>query len=463
WHVILVIRHVDVHDLEIAISARVLVPFTISIAEVVVDAATGTIYHVEERPHEGGRRVLVHSDSGKDIFGSQYNARTRIHEYGGSATATYRDTALFTDWTTQRVYTSVKSGDEWTEPKPVTPENTNHRFGDFRFHPTQPHLVVSILEDHTKPAPHDVVNTLVLINTNSQTVTNIAQGADFYAYGRFSPDGRKLAWVQWWHPDMPWEGSELYVASLNLTDTSLSLDGSPTLIAGSRTTTSVTQPNWSSPSKLIYLSDKTGFYNHYVYDSETGESRHGLGEPIEQDFADPAWTLDTSNYAVLREDTILARGTVDGQSGFLVIDLYGRRFSFLPSPYVSTSSLRGVPLDGDGAGATAVFVGTGDDHPAVLVKVSLLLGKPQYTTLKETTDALSIPTLKNFAFSKGESKTFDIGDGIVKKPLHMFFYAPKNKDYEGPEGEKPPCIVNVHGGPTALGPKVKAKLFVKLK
>ncbi|KAG9125844.1 hypothetical protein FRC07_005967 [Ceratobasidium sp. 392] len=405
---------------------------TISIVEVVVDAATGTIYHVEERPHEGGRRVLVHSDSGKDVFGSQWNARTGVHEYGGSATAVYQDTALFTDWTTKRVYTSAKSGDGWTEPKPVTPGN--------------------VLEDHTKPAPHDVVNTLVVIDTNAQTVTNIAEGADFYAFGRFSPDGRKLAWVQWWHPDMPWEGSELYTASLSLTNSSLSLDGSPALIAGSRTTTSVTQPNWSSPSKLIYLSDKTGFYNHYIHDFDAGESRHGLGEPIEQDFADPAWLLDTSNYAVLREDTVLAPGTIEGQSGLLVIDLYGKRFSFLSSPYVSTSSLRGVPSEGDGADATVVFVGTGHDHPAALVKVSLVLGKPRYTTLKETTEALSIPALKDFAFSKGESKTFDVGDGLVKKPLHVVFYGPKNRDYEGPEGEKPPCLVNVHGGPTSRVP-----------
>ncbi|KAG9098124.1 hypothetical protein FS749_004620 [Ceratobasidium sp. UAMH 11750] len=432
------------------LTADVITEKTISISEVIVDAATGIIYHVEDRPHESGRRVLVQSDSGKDIFGSQWNARTGVHEYGGSAAAVYQDTVLFTDWTTKRVYVCTKSGDGWTEPKPVTPENTDHRFGEFRFHPKLPHLVICTLEDHTKPVPSDVVNTLVLIDTNAQTVSTIAEGADFYAFGRFSPDGQKLAWVQWWHPDMPWEGSELYVASLNLTSTSLSIERPSTLIAGARTTNSITQPNWSSPSKLIFLSDKTGFYNHYVHDFDTGVTRLGLGEPAEQDFAEPAWLLDTSNYAILREDTIVAPGTVDGQTGFLVIDLYGQRYSFASSPYVTTSLLRGIPLDGDGAGAMAVFVGTGHDHPAALVKVSLTLGKPQYTILKETTTALSIPALKDFAFSKGEPKTFEVGD--EKQPLHVVFYGPKNKDYTGPEGEKPPCVVNVHGGPTARVP-----------
>ncbi|KAG8764673.1 hypothetical protein FRC12_007960 [Ceratobasidium sp. 428] len=405
---------------------------TISIAEVIVDAATGTIYHVEDRPHESGRRVLVHTDSGKDVFGSKWNARSGVHEYGGSAAAVYKNTALFTDWTTKQVYICIKSGDEWAEPKPVTP-------GEYSI-------------NHTKPAPSDVVNTLVLIDTNAQTVTNIAEGADFYAYGRFSPDGQKLAWIQWWHPDMPWEGSELYVASFHLTSTSFSLGGSPTLIAGSRKTKSITQPNWSSRSKLVFLSDETGYYNHYVHDFETGTTDLGLGEPVEQDFAEPAWSLDTSNYAILREDTILAPGSVEGQSGFLVIDVYGKRFSFMSSPYVSIAHLRTVPQEGDGVGAAAVFVGTGHDHPAALIKVSFVLGKPRYDILKETTTALSIPTLKDFAFSQGESKTFDVGDGLVKKPLHVVYYGPKNKDYGGPEGEKPPCIINVHGGPTSKVP-----------
>jgi dipeptidyl aminopeptidase/acylaminoacyl peptidase len=174
---------------------------------------------------------------------------------------------------------------------------------------------------------------------------------------------------------------------------------------------------------------------------------------MKQDFAEPAWVLDGANYAVLKENTILAPGTVEGQSGLLVINLNGQRFSFLSSPYVSTSLLRNVPLDGDGTGATAVFVGTGDDHPAALVKVTLLLGKPQYTILKETTTALSLPALQGFAFSKGEHKTFEVGDGSVKQPLHVVFYAPKNKDYVGGQGEeKPPCVVNVHGGPTSKVP-----------
>jgi hypothetical protein len=76
-------------------------------------------------------------------------------------------------------------------------ENQSHRFGEFQIHPTLPHLVVCVLEDHTKPAPADVVNTLVLIDTEAQSFTTLAEGADFYAFGRFSPDGTKLAWIQW--------------------------------------------------------------------------------------------------------------------------------------------------------------------------------------------------------------------------------------------------------------------------
>ena len=428
---------------------------TISIVEVIVDAATGEIYHVEQRPHEGGRHVLVHSKTSQDVFGESWNARTGVHEYGGSAAAVYKDTALFTDWTSKRVYICSKEDGKWEDPKPVSPDNQNHRFGEFNIHPTLPHLVVCILEDHTKPSPADVVNSLVLLDVNAQSYTTLASGADFYAFGRFNPDGTKLAWIQWWHPDMPWEGSELYIASLNLSS-SVSISGTPTRIAGARTTESITQPTWSSPTKLVFLSDKSGFYNHYVHDTASGATSLGLGEPLDQDLGEPAWLLGNSSYAVLKEDTIIAPGTVGGQSGFLVIDTYGHRYSFCSSPYVSTAQLRAIP-SGPGAGASAVFVGTGGDSPAALISLALLLGKPQYTVLKSTSNALDLPSLQGFAFSRAEPKSFNIQSASGStQPLHVIFYAPNNKDYAGSRNERPPCVVNVHGGPTSsVGPGLK--------
>ncbi|KAB5590159.1 Dipeptidyl peptidase family member 6 [Ceratobasidium theobromae] len=426
---------------------------TISIAEVIVDAATSEIYHVEERPHEAGRRVLVHSVTSKDVFGENWNARTGVHEYGGSAATVHNDTALFADWKTRRVYICKKQPDGWEEPRPVTPENQNHRFGELQIHPTLSHLVVCILEDHTKSAPADVVNTLVLLDINTQSYTTLAKGADFYAFGRFSPDGTKLAWVQWWHPDMPWEGSELYVASLSLSSTSLSISDSPKHIAGARNSEAVTQPTWSSPTKLVFLSDKTGFFNHYIHNTSSGTTQIGLGQALEQDFADPAWVLATSNYAVLQEDTILVPGTVGAENGFLIMDLHGQRYSFCGSPYLSTSQVRAIPA-GSGAGGSAVFVGTGDAQPPTLIRLSLLLGKPRYDIIKETTSAPSLPALQGFAYSKAQAMTFEVetGDGKQansKQPLHVIFYAPISKDFSAPEGEKPPCVINVHGGPTS--------------
>ncbi|CAE6496484.1 unnamed protein product [Rhizoctonia solani] len=438
---------------ESPLTTDVITEKTIGIAEVIVDAATGILYHVEDRPHEAGRRVLVHSETSEDVFGPNWNARTGVHEYGGSAAAVYKDTALFADWTSKRVYVCKKLDNGWAEPRPVTPDNSNHRFGELQIHPTLPHLVVCILEDHTKPKPADVVNTLVLIDLNSETVTTLAQGADFYAFARFSPDGKKLAWVQWWHPDMPWEGSELYIADLTLTNESLSISDSPTHIAGVRATESITQPAWTCPTKLVFISDKTGFYNPYIHDISNSTTRLGLGQPLEQDLADPAWLLGGSNYAVLQEDTIIAPGRIQGENGFLVIDLYGQRYSFCGSPYVSTSQFRAVPT-GSGAGASVVFVGTGDAEPSSLVRMTLLLGKPRYEVIKQTSGALGLPALRGFAFSKGQPKTFEVEvAGGAKQPLHVIFYPPSNKDYSGGQGdEKPPCLVNVHGGPTSCVP-----------
>lgn len=249
---------------------------------------------------------------------------------------------------------------------------------------------------------------------------------------------------------MPWEGSELYLTSLALTTESLSVSETPTHVAGARTTEAATQPTWSSPTQLIFLSDKNGFFNHYVYDSKSGTIKPALVEPLEQDFAEPASRLGRSDYAVLKEDTILAPGMVDGQTGFLTLDLRSQQYTFFLSPYVLTSQVRGIP-SGAGEGASVVFVGTGDINPPALVRLAFPLDKPNFDVLKETTTAASLPSLQGFAFSKGQPMTFQVeaGSGKSTQPLHVIFYAPTNKDYVGPGNEKPPCVVNVHGGPTS--------------
>ncbi|KAG9044718.1 hypothetical protein FS837_007660 [Tulasnella sp. UAMH 9824] len=414
---------------------------TISVAEVHVDPVTNDIYHGESRPSEGGRIAIVNTKAGQDVFGPDWNARSGVHEYGGSAFAVRDGVIYFTDFKTKRLYV-IKSNNL----EAVSPDNENHRFGDLNIHPSDSHLVLSTLEDHTKPAPEDVVNTLVIINTQTQSLTAIAQGADFYSTGRFSPDGTKVSWIQWHHPDMPWEGSELVVADFDASSVSVS---NPSVIAGKPGDESINEAFWASNKTLVYLSDKSGFYNPWKYDVGSRSSSPILPKPAEKDYAEPAWLLGASRWTALDENTLLVSPTTNGDASLGLLRIDSGEFTEIKSPYVNLGAVHGV------TSSSAVFVGVTDDTPAALIKVTLpntvspasgSIDNAVFETLKETSSAAS--TISRGLFPKHQSIALEIpGSGA---PLHVMYFPPTNPDYAGgKDGELPPCVMNIHGGPTS--------------
>ncbi|KAG8957656.1 hypothetical protein FRC00_003694 [Tulasnella sp. 408] len=414
---------------------------TIGVAEVHVDPVTNEIYHGESRPSEGGRIAIVNTKDRQDVFGPDWNARSGVHEYGGSAFAVRDGVIYFTDFKTKRLY-AIKNNN----PEAVSPDNENHRFGDLNIHPSNSHLVLSTLEDHTKPAPEDVVNTLVVINTQTQSLTAIAQGADFYSTGRFSPDGTKVSWIQWHHPDMPWEGSELVVADFDASSVSVS---NPTVIAGKPGDESINEAFWTSNKTLVYLSDKSGFYNPWKYDVESKSSSAILPKPVEKDYAEPAWLLGASRWTALDESTLLVSPTTNGDASLGLLRIDSGEFTEIKSPYVNFGAVHGV------TSTSAVFVGVTDDTPAALIKITLpntaspssgSIDNAVFETLKETSSAAS--TISRGLFPKHQSIALEIpGSGA---PLHVMHFPPTNPDYSGgKDGELPPCVMNIHGGPTS--------------
>ncbi|KAF9512046.1 hypothetical protein BS47DRAFT_1394589 [Hydnum rufescens UP504] len=396
------------------IRADLLTEKSLSLAEVLIDHVSSEIYWVEGRPYESGRNVPVMDN--KDVIPTGWNARTRVHEYGGAAVAVHGGVLYFTDFKSSRVYRVDKAGDA---PVPVTPDNPAHRFGDFAIHPTHPHILVSILEDHTKPAPADVINTLVCVNTATSTISTLAKEADFYASPTISPDGKHLAWVQWSHPNMPWEASQVYIAEIAPTVSSESgaletfaVSGRPAFVSGSDES-SVSQPLWASNSSLTFLYDIHGFYNPWVYDLATSSARPILPTPVAADFADPAWQLGMHQYDFLDPTTILATPIQDSNTVLTLIDLPTGEMRPIASPYVDIKGLHAI------SATEAVFVGAQDTEAFAFVKIKL-----EYTDVGPV--SASFTTLK-------ESSTL----------------ASTNPDYVSDGQEKPPCIVNVHGGPTS--------------
>ncbi|TNY18011.1 hypothetical protein DMC30DRAFT_422661, partial [Rhodotorula diobovata] len=261
----------------------------VSLGDLFVSSSGRAVAWTEGRPEEKGRNALVYQRLGgkqeQVLPDAKWDARTRVHEYGGAPWAFESDSSiLFSSFDGPAFRVERGEDGSWGEPKQVTPASSVLRFADFAPHSSQKGVTLAVVEDHTEDKPSTVVNTLGVISSDSNgpTLHTVASGADFYASPRWSPSGQFLTWVQWNHPDMPWEGSELWVAkvardssgSLNLSQ--LVEPGSAVKVAGAlRNVESVSQPRWALPSedgtapdKLVFLSDRTGFYELYVFEPE---------------------------------------------------------------------------------------------------------------------------------------------------------------------------------------------------
>lgn len=221
---------------------------------------TGAIYLVEGRPSEKGRQAIVELNGTEsiDILPKEYNASSKVHEYGGGAATVSTDgNIIFTDSNTDGVFRLTPSG-EVTE---IIKGDRKLRFADFNAHPSDTSTILAIQEDHRGK---EVINTVAVINAQTKEARVVVQGADFYTHPKFSPDGKKISWIQWTHPDMPWTGTQLYIANWN--------NGSiekATKIAGKAREESIVQPKWLFDGSLMFASDRTGFWQLYRCDFNT--------------------------------------------------------------------------------------------------------------------------------------------------------------------------------------------------
>lgn len=257
--------------------------------------ATGLIW-AESRPSEAGRNAIVFQSLNANAKTEEvlpatatktYNARTRVHEYGGSCIAAVGHSEIVFSHIDGPVFSTKRSSDgTWSEPKQVSPPSDVHRFADFDTHPNQSSLVLAVLEDHTVDTPADVVNTLVAFDTAAKEpkLHTVASGADFYSNGRWSPSGKYVSWIQWMHPDMCWEGSELWVAKVSTSaDGSVKVADAKKIAGEGKGKESVSQARWAlEEDKLVFLSDRTGFNELYAW-SEDKEVELVLEQPSGSD------------------------------------------------------------------------------------------------------------------------------------------------------------------------------------
>jgi dipeptidyl aminopeptidase/acylaminoacyl peptidase len=406
------------------ISAELVAAGGVSLDEVRV--AGGAVHWVEGRPLEGGRQVVCRAVRGQppeDLVPEGFNARTRVHEYGGGAYLVTDEALFFSNFADQRLYRR-DPGDG--RPRPITPEPpapAGHRYADASPTPDGRRLVC-VRERHQGGR---VDNELVWVPADGDgPPVVLAAGRDFYATPRVSPDGRRLAWLEWDHPDMPWDGTELKLATL----AGDGLAGDPVTVAGGPEE-SVFQPAWSPDGVLHLVCDASGWWNLYRVGADG--ALEALA-PAAEEFGHPQWVFGLSTYAFLpggRIACIHGRGPMQ-RLGILEPDGI---LNDLELPFTSF-----YPPQLRALGDRLACIAGGPTRAAAVVVVDPPTGGVQVLRSSEDRELdpgfLTVPEPIEFPTAGGRT-------------AHALYYPPANPDAKGPEGERPPLVVASHGGPTA--------------
>jgi len=423
------------------------------------------LFWIERRPQEGGRSVVVHrapDGTRRDVTPEGQNTRTRVHEYGGgdyAVTGQSLDKVALCDFADQRWHEVPLAGGE---ARVIS--DPGYRLADAQYDRVRGRLVC-VQEDHFDDfEPKNRILSVDIEGGEASVV--IAEGNDFYGSPRLSPDGSRLAYLTWSHPDMPWDQCELWVVHFE----SFSQPGIREHIAGGNGV-SATAPRWAPDGSLCYADDRTGFWNLYRYDQ-------GQSAPLcamEADFATPAWTFGGSSYDFLgtweRAEVALTSsgysmipsdesdgGPVEeessGEPRLLVSWLEAGRWRLgtlgiapgsavepIELPFTGIRNLHAQTLEGRDR---ALFIGGRPDRLDAVVRIDLASGEVEELASAGSLDLpqglLSAPEAVEFPTTlDGEATT-----------AHAFYYPPQNPGFEGPEGELPPLIVMSHGGPTSM-------------
>jgi dipeptidyl aminopeptidase/acylaminoacyl peptidase len=401
------------------ITSDLIVTGSVGLSQTAIDGED--VYWMEMRPSEGGRSVIVRrSADGEtmDVTPSPFNARTRVHEYGGGDYTVKDGIAYFSNFSDQRLYRQTVG----SEPQALTPA-VEMRYADMVVDERRGSLIC-VREDHTE-AGREAVNTLVSIKPEGEDSGRVlVSGNDFYSSPRVSPDGSRLAWLTWNHPNMPWDGTELWVGHL---DEEGAVSRSER-VAGSLEE-SIFQPEWSPDGVLYFVSDRSGWWNLYRW-------RDGQVEPLcnmEAEFGQPQWVFGLSAYGFASASRIICAYTERGSSRMASLDTQTGVLTPFEMPYTDITSLRVGP-------ERAVFRGGSPTSPASIIELELATGETK--TLRRSNDL----KIDEGYLSIAQAVEFPTENGLT---AHAFFYPPQNKDYNASPTTRPPLLVKSHGGPTS--------------
>ena len=447
------------------VSADAIVADTVSLDQLAIHGES--VYWIEGRAREQGRSVLVRHDGHAiaDVVAAPWSVRTRVHEYGGGAFVIDGDTVYFSNFADQRLYACSVHGLGAPVPagiqdkaggsasrvglhaahapeasaaermpaastglRPATEATAAVPTGARRYADAvidrRRNRLIAVCEDHSD-STCEAVNSIVAIDLNgAEPDKTLAEGHDFYAAPRLSPDGAELAWLAWDHPDMPWDGCVLSLAAIGA-------DGllqSPRTVAGGRRE-SIFQPAWSPEGELYFISDRSGWWNLYRLRAGSVEAL----QPMAAEFGRAQWNFGACTYGFEGNQNVLCSYVQDGSWHLARLGLSSLEMREIALPFRTISDLK------VGSGF-AVLIGGAPDISNSIVRIDLATG---IWTILRSASSLQIDPAD---LATPEAITFPTTDGAR---AHAFFYAPCNREYRADSGQRPPLLVISHGGPTS--------------
>ena len=375
----------------------------------------GVVYWLELRPKEQGRTAIVCMDAKgnkQELTSSEVSCRSTVHEYGGACYLPTSAGLFFVNHKDQQIYRIDQAG---SIEKITTAPDT--RFADLSFNGA---TLLAVAERHSESADSPE-NYLAIIDVDSGAVSALHQGQDFYSSATFSPDGKKLSWISWMHPQMPWDGTSLWTADIAGGELS-----NATVVAGG-IDESVVQPEWSADGQLYFVSDKNNWWNLYRL------SGSGV-EPVcarDAEFGLPQWQFGMIRYGFIDSHSILTSFSENGTEKLATIDTRTGVLTGIDREHSSYSSIRTEAdrycyIAQSTTGFPAVYVGDLSGEKLVC--------------------ASSEPSVDHRNYAVAKSISFPTSDD---KTAYGFFYLPVNAEYEAPKDELPPLLVMIHGGPTS--------------
>ena len=379
------------------------------------------VYVLEARPEEAGRVVLqrqIPGGSFRDLTPAPLNVRTRAHEYGGGAYAVSDGLVVFSNFADGRLYRL----DGTDLAAQALTAGDRLRFADLAFDRSRDRMV-AVLEDHLAD-DHEPANSVVAVSLGDGTVTSLVRGHDFFSDPRPDPASTRLCWLSWDRPNMPWDGTDLWVGALGPDGSVVSSHR----VAGGPNE-SIAQPRWAPDGSLVFVSDRTGWWNLYRW-IEGSDGAQPLA-PMDAEFAGPQWVFGLCSYAIDGDGRIVAAARSRGRDRLFVIGVHGAR-----DAHLSSTEISGVQVEG----GVVVFTAGEPTQPTAVVRYDLVTGHLE--RLRQTSELTvdpgyhSVPRHVEFPTAGGRT-------------AFAWYYPPTNPGIEAPAGGRPPLVVVSHGGPTA--------------